>query len=177
MHITGTRPIHDEPKTGKGNETQSPAPDLPEPNRLESKFESQGANSLINAPPYYTPQGMPPAGTPTLAEPLAKSLEDRKAFLKEKGICFKCCSSTSHFAKDCKFSLKCFECDSTNHDAAMHPGPATQSVRAPPPPPDNGGEGEDNMTDITTSCTEVCGLGQGGCSCSKICHLSQTRVF
>lgn len=52
----------------------------------------------------------------------------------------------------------------------MHPGPATQSVKAPPPPPDNGGEGEDNMTDITTSCTEVCGLGQGGRSCSKICH-------
>ena len=30
-----------------------------------------------------------------------KSIDDRKAFLKQKGICFKCCSSTSHVAKDC----------------------------------------------------------------------------
>ena len=98
-----------------------------------------------------------------------KSLGDRKAFLKEKGICFKCCSSTTHLAKDCKFFVKCFECDSTNHDAAMHPGPSPQSVMASPPPQDNGGEREDNVTDITTSCTEVCGLGQWGRSCSKIC--------
>lgn len=32
-----------------------------------------------------------------------KPLEDRKAFLKEKGICFKCCPSTSNLAKDCVF--------------------------------------------------------------------------
>ncbi|KAE8628499.1 hypothetical protein XENTR_v10000047 [Xenopus tropicalis] len=31
-----------------------------------------------------------------------KSIDDRKAFLKENHICYKCCSSTSHLAKDCK---------------------------------------------------------------------------
>ena len=50
-----------------------------------------------------------------------KSIDDRKAFLKQKGICFKCCSSTSHVTKDCKSSVKCFECEGTYHDAAMHP--------------------------------------------------------
>ncbi|XP_035531776.1 uncharacterized protein LOC118338605 [Morone saxatilis] len=100
-----------------------------------------------------------------------KSIDDRKAFLKQKGICFKCCSSTSHVAKDCRSSVKCFECESTYHDAAMHPGPQPQPIKAPPPPRENGGEGEDgpNVTDVRTSCTEVCGSSQWGRSCSKIC--------
>lgn len=99
-----------------------------------------------------------------------KSIDDRRAFLKQKGICFKCCSSSSHVAKDCKSSVKCLECESTNHDAAMHPGPLLQPTKAPPLPQENGGEGEDsNVTDVRTSCTEVCGPGQWGRSCSKIC--------
>lgn len=47
----------------------------------------------------------------------AKRLEERKAFLKEKGICFKCCDSTTHLAKDCPNAVKCLECDSTYHDS------------------------------------------------------------
>nr|XP_021331373.1 uncharacterized protein LOC110439581 [Danio rerio] len=100
-----------------------------------------------------------------------KLLDDRKAFLKEKGICFKCCSSISHHAKECKSFVKCFECNSTNHDTAMHPGPSPQVVKSLPPSQEDGGEGEDNsdMTSVNTSCTEVCGPGQWGRSCSKIC--------
>ncbi len=100
-----------------------------------------------------------------------KLLDDRKAFLKEKGICFKCCSSVSHLAKECKSSVKCSECGSTYHDAAMHPGPSPQVVKAPAPSQEDGGEGEDhyNMAVVNTSCTEVCGPGQWGRSCSKIC--------
>uniref|UniRef100_A0A8C5PN57 1-acyl-sn-glycerol-3-phosphate acyltransferase delta n=1 Tax=Leptobrachium leishanense TaxID=445787 RepID=A0A8C5PN57_9ANUR len=33
-----------------------------------------------------------------------KTIQERKAFLKENNICFKCCSSSTHFAKDCKSS-------------------------------------------------------------------------
>lgn len=53
----------------------------------------------------------------------------------------------------------------------MHPGPPLQPTKAPPLPQENGGEGEDdsNVTNVRTSCTEVCGLGQWGRSCSKIC--------
>ncbi|XP_042281759.1 uncharacterized protein LOC121906755 [Thunnus maccoyii] len=101
----------------------------------------------------------------------AKNLEERKTFLKERGICFRCCSSTTHFAKDCQNAVKCMECESTYHDSAMHPGPASQ-VKASSTSPHNGGEGEENNTATTvvnSSCTEVCGPGQIGRSCSKIC--------
>ncbi|XP_055486621.1 uncharacterized protein LOC129693911 [Leucoraja erinacea] len=53
-----------------------------------------------------------------------KSLEDRKHFLKEHSICFRCCSSTSHFAKNCTAEVKCTECNSDRHLSALHPGPA-----------------------------------------------------
>ena len=75
-----------------------------------------------------------------------KSLDDRKEFLKERGICFKCCSSTSHMAKDCNSVVKCLECDSPNHDAAMHPGPSPETNLAPSPSQDNGGEGEEDFS-------------------------------
>lgn len=99
------------------------------------------------------------------------STDDRKAFLKEKGICFKCCSLISHLAKDCKFSVKCSECNSTSHDTAMHTGPSPQTVKAPSPSQENGGEGEHHSDTavVRTSCTEVCGPGQWSRSCSKIC--------
>ncbi|KAG1953436.1 hypothetical protein F2P79_009964 [Pimephales promelas] len=54
----------------------------------------------------------------------AKDLQDRKAFLKDRGFYFKCCGSNSHVAKDCTALVKCSECDSTKHVSAMHPGPS-----------------------------------------------------
>lgn len=44
-----------------------------------------------------------------------EGLDDRKTFLKERGICFKCCSLTTHMVEDCQTSVKCMECDSTKH--------------------------------------------------------------
>lgn len=106
-----------------------------------------------------------------------KLFDDRKAFLKEKGICFKCCSSVSHLTKECKSFVKCPECGSTNHDAAMHPGSSSQVVKAPSLSQEGGGEGENqpNMAVVNTSCTEVCGQGQWGRSCSKICLVNCTQ--
>lgn len=59
--------------------------------------------------------------------------------------------------------MKCSECESTNHDAAMYPGTSPQSVKAP------------LLSNIILkwmtlerSVTEVCGPGQWSCSCSKI---------
>ena len=101
----------------------------------------------------------------------AKDLQDRKDFLKERGFCFRCCGSNSHVARDCTASVKCSECDSTRHVSAMHPGPAPQNT-APVPSSQNGGEGEedDDSTEVVSSnYTEVCGSGQVGRSCSKIC--------
>ncbi|XP_063761823.1 uncharacterized protein LOC134879300 [Eleginops maclovinus] len=100
----------------------------------------------------------------------AETLDDRKVFLKENGICFKCCSSTNHMAKDCTTIVKCFECDSTRHISAMHPGPAPH-LTTPLTSPQHGGEGEEvnDTSEVSASCTAVCGTGQVGRSCSKIC--------
>lgn len=35
----------------------------------------------------------------------AKTREERKSILKKHGICFKCCTSTSHLARDCKTTI------------------------------------------------------------------------
>lgn len=102
-----------------------------------------------------------------------KTLEERKQFLKEHSICFKCCSATDHFAKDCKVEVHCKECHSNHHLSALHPGPAPWIAQSPPPPSDHGGEEDgDNNQEITSKCTEVCGEGVSARACSKICLVS-----
>lgn len=99
-----------------------------------------------------------------------KSYEDRKQFLKERSICFRCCSSTSHFAKDCQVEIQCKECESTQHVSALHPGPAPSRSRSVPPVSENGGEpDEPDDGEVTSKCTEVCGDGVSERACSKIC--------
>lgn len=92
----------------------------------------------------------------------AKPLEERKAFLKENGICYRCCASTSHLAKDCKVMVKCGECERERHNTAMNPDPAPSTLKASSPASDNGGAEERTPTTSTTvisQCTEVCGQG------------------
>ncbi|XP_055017007.1 uncharacterized protein LOC129411103 [Boleophthalmus pectinirostris] len=97
-------------------------------------------------------------------------LEDRKKLLKDNNICYRCLASTSHQAKDCKATIKCDKCDSERHLAALHPGPAPPTSKPPSPPKEHGGEQEVAQdTDVTATCTEVCGNGITGKSCSKIC--------
>ncbi|XP_041444835.1 uncharacterized protein LOC121402280 [Xenopus laevis] len=100
-----------------------------------------------------------------------KSIEDRKTYLKEN-ICYKCCSSTSHLAKDCQVSVKCTECDSTHHNTALHPGPAPWTVPYTKSASKHGGEEDDsatNILEVSSQCTEICNGAIGGKSCSKIC--------
>ncbi|XP_040077158.1 uncharacterized protein LOC120849101 [Ixodes scapularis] len=101
-----------------------------------------------------------------------KPLQERKSLLKQFGICFRCCSSTNHLARDCKVVIKCDNCDSTEHTRALHPDsfkPLSSSFRQDP---------EDDSIhhglspDVSSKCTEVCGEGYGGRSCSKICLVS-----
>ncbi|XP_053323801.1 uncharacterized protein LOC128497662 [Spea bombifrons] len=101
-----------------------------------------------------------------------KPVEDRKRFLKENGICYKCCASTSHFAKDCKVSVKCTECDTTDHRTALHPGPAPWSSQSTSSDTKHGGEEGSTATTspvVTSQCTEVCKGTLDSRSCSKIC--------
>ena len=101
-----------------------------------------------------------------------KTLEERKQFLKENSICFRCCSSYDHFAKDCKDEVQCRECQSNRHPTALHPGPAPWKVRSSPPSSEDGGEEDKTATqDVTSRCTQVCG-GVSARTCSKICLVS-----
>ncbi|KAL3967947.1 NLR family CARD domain-containing protein 3 [Sarotherodon galilaeus] len=82
-----------------------------------------------------------------------KPIEERKTFLKDNGTCFRCCSSTSHMAKNCNTTIKCTECESSNHIKS-------NQIK---------GTEETTQPAITSTCTEVCGEAQRGRSCSKIC--------
>ena len=99
-----------------------------------------------------------------------KHLDDRKAFLKENSICYRCCASTRHLAKDCKLSVKCRECDSDKHISALHPGPAPWSAEETKCEPEqNREERNDVPFNVTSKCTEVCSNSHQPRSCSKIC--------
>ena len=43
-----------------------------------------------------------------------KTILERKALLKQHGICLRCCVA-KHLRKDCHGQIKCFECNSTSH--------------------------------------------------------------
>ncbi|KAJ8365140.1 hypothetical protein SKAU_G00139710 [Synaphobranchus kaupii] len=97
-------------------------------------------------------------------------LDDRKKFLKDNSICFRCCASTTHQAKNCDMVVKCTECESERHLAALHPGPAPPFPKPFSPSKEHGGEQEAATSpDVTSRCTKVCGTGFSGKSCSKIC--------
>lgn len=100
----------------------------------------------------------------------AMPLTERKNLLNQHGICFRCVASSSHQAKDCTVAVKCMECQSDKHVTALHIGPpsgpdpnAQEPVRSADPHR-QGGE----PSNVTASCTEVCGSTAGGRSRSKI---------
>lgn len=85
-------------------------------------------------------------------------------------MCFKCCASTSHLAKDCDKSVQCKECNSNRHLSVLHPGPALWKSVSSANREDQGGEQqEDGTPEVMSKCTEVCGDTFGSQSCSKIC--------
>ncbi len=100
-----------------------------------------------------------------------KTIKERKVFLKEAGICFRCCSSSKHFAKDCKIAVQCKECNSNRHLATLHSGPAPWNSRTPDSENGREKEGEPSPA-VNSKCTEVCGESNGPRSCSKICLIT-----
>ena len=100
----------------------------------------------------------------------SKPLDERKSFLKDRNICFRCCASTRHYAKDCEKTVQCKECSSDKHLSVLHPGPAPWRVEPSKNMKDHGGEQQLSATpEVTSKCTEVCGDAVGSRSCSKIC--------
>ncbi|XP_026010119.1 uncharacterized protein LOC113013438 [Astatotilapia calliptera] len=97
-----------------------------------------------------------------------KPLEERKQILKKLNVCFRCCSSTDHLAKNCESETTCTECDSKNHISALHPGPAPWESKSPPSPQQGGERDKADTQEVTSRCTEVCGEGVSARECSKI---------
>lgn len=87
-----------------------------------------------------------------------KPLEERRQYIKEKAICFHCCASTAHIAKNCKAEIVCIECGSDRHIAALHPGPAPWKLNPPQVNTDYGGEEdetkEEDVGDSVFLCTK-----------------------
>lgn len=104
-----------------------------------------------------------------------KLLADRKQYLKDNSICYRCCASTTHIAKNCDKTITCAECQSIKHVEALHPGPSPWKAKPPPSTSENGREGSENQQPpetVSSKCTEVCGEGMSARGCSKICLVS-----
>lgn len=106
----------------------------------------------------------------------SKTIEERKTFLKDNRICYKCCGSTQHIAKDCKAPIKCTECNSEKHTAALHPGPPTPAEHAVVDKEESGELNADTPTAVSNCCTEVCGNADTPRSCAKICLIKAFPV-
>ena len=91
--------------------------------------------------------------------------------MKEKHICFKCCASSIHVARDCDKPVLCKKCNSDKHPSALHPGPARWKVVAHVSGTEHGGEQQrmETVPSVTSKCTEICGSVNTSKSCSKIC--------
>ncbi|XP_052770823.1 uncharacterized protein LOC128210513 [Mya arenaria] len=85
-----------------------------------------------------------------------KTMEARRAFLKEKGICYRCLMSNEHMAMKCTMSIKCDKCGK-GHQTMMH-----REITAQIGTEKTGG------VNVTSKCTNLCGLGYKGRSCGKI---------
>ncbi|KAK3100574.1 hypothetical protein FSP39_022032 [Pinctada imbricata] len=92
-------------------------------------------------------------------------LDNRRAFLRQHKICFKCCNSTNHVFEKCDMFTPCKVCKSERHATAMHLyRKGSQGETFPKSGTDNGGE----QREVSTSCTTICGSPSGGRSCAKI---------
>ncbi|XP_073488879.1 uncharacterized protein [Aquarana catesbeiana] len=87
-----------------------------------------------------------------------KTLQDRRTFLKENRLCYRCCASTSHLGKDCKVSINCSECNSSEHNTALHPGPAPWTLTPSPTVDEHGGEQQDTFEDELHPVVDLDGL-------------------
>nr|XP_034320016.1 uncharacterized protein LOC105322041 [Crassostrea gigas] len=95
-----------------------------------------------------------------------KTFKERKDYLFKNGYCLKCCGSRRHLRKNCKESVKCDMCGSTEHVTILHPEPESR-IEHEGEQPRVSHEGE--SLHLGTYCTEVCGTKYSTSkSCAKI---------
>ncbi|XP_042073747.1 uncharacterized protein LOC121813867, partial [Haplochromis burtoni] len=77
-----------------------------------------------------------------------KPIQERKAILKQHNICFKCCASNKHVARDCQAEIKCSECNSDKHPTALHSDVPRLPKALQPPASHGGGDQELKKTAV-----------------------------
>ena len=101
---------------------------------------------------------------------ISKDLSDRRSYLKENNLCFRCLSP-DHLSRNCKSSVKCDTCGSNYHMTLMHSDRPSTRVKQ------NGGEPTQlnlqstevlKPINVTSTCTNLCGTTFRGKSCGKI---------
>lgn len=117
----------------------------------------------------------------------SKSVLERKRYLKDNNICFKCCNANSHNFNTCSSTGHCSECGSQQHPSGLHNfqphqrEAARNSNKERQPPKDYGREQllntspdiqsqlpNDSVSSIVNGCTNICGTkGFTNKSCSK----------
>ena len=91
-----------------------------------------------------------------------KSLKERKDYLFKNGYCLRCCGQKRHIRKNCKETVKCDICSSSEHISLLHPDPDPRKKQ----------EGE-QIGEIEASCTQVCKTPQSTSkSCAKMVLVS-----
>ena len=105
-----------------------------------------------------------------------KTWEEKQAFLRDKGICFKCLSSNEHVSAGCPLSVSCEKCARKNHLTVMHKdSPALTNS----PSLSHGGEGIPAMLQnnvegrssfkMTLRCTSLSGQDFGAGCVARLC--------
>ena len=93
-----------------------------------------------------------------------KSFDEKRKCLKDNHLCFKCCMSVTHIARNCRNRISCNICGKDTHVTAMHINSKL---------PDQSGQGgEETFQKVVASkCTEICGTEAKlnfGKSCAKM---------
>lgn len=81
---------------------------------------------------------------------IRKPMEERRRYVAENKLCFRCLRTKFHNKKHCRAYIKCKECGSGNHVTAMHIKPRNQDI----PQTVQGGECEPFIVD--SNCTSIC---------------------
>ena len=96
-----------------------------------------------------------------------KSFHDRREILKSKNVCYRCCETTSHFAKKCEAKIQCNVCKSDRHCTALHISQESTKPKQDLPSAQIHGEEVTGTILVKAKCTEVCGKFRGK-SCARI---------
>lgn len=105
---------------------------------------------------------------------LKKPFKDRKKFIRDNHICFKCCLTSTHKVGDCQAVVCCGDCGSQRHSTALHMVESSQGSQVKSasfresshatPGKEHGGE---STKDLVSKCTQLCGHNFSGRSCAK----------